>query len=67
MRAKVVDSDPAWVLEIVSFVSDKENEHIFLKNKDLLRDLYLEYMRDGMQPKDALLKAKKVILSFNKK
>ncbi|MBU0496677.1 MAG: hypothetical protein KKC68_06980 [Candidatus Thermoplasmatota archaeon] len=67
MRANVVDGDPAWVSEIVSFVSDKDNEHIFLKNKELLRDLYLEYMRDGMNPKDALLKAKNVILSFDNK
>jgi hypothetical protein len=56
--------DPTWVVDIVSFVSDKGNEQILRDNKEVLRSLFLEYIEEGMKPKEALMKAKNVVLSF---
>ena len=64
-RLQTRTRDPTWVVDIVSFVSDKSNEHILRDNKEVLRSLFLEYIEDGMKPKEALLKAKNVVLSFH--
>ncbi len=56
--------DPEWVKEIVSFASAYKKLKITDEYKKLLRDLYFEYQRDGLKPKDAMEKAKNVLASF---
>lgn len=60
------EDDPEWVKEIVSFASACKKLKITDECKKLLRDLYFEYLRDGLKPKDAMEKAKNIILSFEK-
>ncbi len=58
-------NDPEWVKEITDYVkTDKLN--LTDKDKKLIRELYFEYQRDGLSPKDAIRKAKETILCFKK-
>ncbi len=58
------EDDPEWVKEIVSFASACKKQKITDEGKKLLRDLYFEYLRDGLKPKNAMEKAKNVLASF---
>ncbi len=58
--------DPEWVKEIVFQISIFKKQKITDEDKKLLRDLYFEYLRDGLKPKDAIEKAKNIMLSFEK-
>ena len=56
--------DPEWVKEIVSRPITSKEQEITDKYKKLFRDLYLDYLRDGLKPKDAKKIAKNIVLSF---
>ena len=56
--------DPEWVKEILSHLITSKKQEITDKYKKLFRDLYFDYLRDGLKPKDAIEKAKNVVLSF---
>ena len=60
------EDDPEWIKEIAFQLSILKKQKITDENKKLLRDLYFEYLRDGLEPKDAIEKAKNIILSFKK-
>ncbi len=60
------ENDPEWVKEIASQLSLIKKKKITDEEKLLLRELFFEYQRDGLSPKEAIEKAKKVILSFLK-
>lgn len=57
-------NDPAWVKETARQISILKEQKITKTEKNLLRELFFEYQRDGLKPKDALEKAKNVILCF---
>ena len=42
--------DPEWVKEIVSRPITSKEQEITDKYKKLFRDLYLDYLRDGLKP-----------------
>ena len=58
--------DPEWVKEIAFQLSILKKQKITDEDKKLLRELFFEYKRDGLSPKDAIEKAKNIILSFKK-
>jgi len=60
------EDDPEWVKEIASQISLIKKKKITDINKKLLRELFLDYQRDGLSPKEAIEKAKNIILSFKK-
>ena len=60
------EDDPDWVKEIASQISLIKKKKITDINKKLLRELFLDYQRDGLSPRDAIEKAKNVIFSFLK-
>ena len=59
-----IENDPEWINELVSFLINTKDKKIIEKYKSLFRDLYLDYLREGMQPKVAIEKAKNVVLHF---
>ena len=56
--------DPEWVKEIANDIYTLKKQKITAEDKRLIRNLFLEYLNDGLKPKEALNKAKNVILSF---
>jgi len=58
------ENDPEWVKELAKQISFLKKKEITDEEKILLRDLFFEYQQDGLSPKDAIEKAKNVILSF---
>lgn len=57
------NSDPEWVKQIAQDVEVED----FDKNKKLIRELFLEYIAEGLPPMHAYKKAKKVAAIFNQK
>ena len=60
------EDDPEWIKEIASQISLIKKKKITDVNKKLLRELYLDYKRAGLSSKDAIEKAKNVLISFLK-
>ena len=58
--------DPEWIKEIAFQISILKKQKITDEDKKLFRELFFEYQRDGLSPKDAIEKAKNIILSFKK-
>jgi len=56
--------DPEWIKEITFQLSILKKRKITDEDKKLFRELFFEYQRDGLSPKDAIEKAKNVVLSF---
>jgi len=51
------ENDPEWVKEIADYVKTGEL-NLIDEDKKLIRELFFEYQRDGLSPKDAIRKAK---------
>jgi len=60
------EDDPEWIKEIAFQLSILKKRKITDEDKKLFRELFFEYQRDGLSPKDAIEKAKNIILSFKK-
>jgi hypothetical protein len=58
--------DPEWIKEIAFQVSILKKRKVTDEDKKLFRELFFEYQRDGLSPKDAIEKAKNIVLSFGK-
>ena len=56
------ENDPEWIKDIAFYVKSGKAE----KHKKQLRELYLEYTREGMKPKEAWEKAKNVLACFGR-
>ena len=54
------ENDPKWVKNIASYLKTDKGE----KHKKQLRELFLEYTRDGLKPTEAWEKAKRVLECF---
>jgi len=62
-------NDPDWIKEIsLHFNADKKHK-LTDEDKKFIRDLVLQYQRNGMTPRQAFEKAKNVLMCFknNKK
>jgi len=57
------ENDPKWVKEIYYF---SKTVKLTDNDKKFIRELFFEYQREGLSPKDALEKAKNIILCFKK-
>jgi hypothetical protein len=56
--------DPEWLRELATFLNDNGNQEKFKAVKTIFYETYLENIRDGMRPKDAIQKAKSVAICF---
>ena len=56
--------NPKWIKETTMALIDKRIEDFSNEQIRILRNLYLENLRDGMKPKQAMSKAIQVISCF---
>jgi len=55
------DNDPEWIRNVAFYFKSHKGD----KYKNQLRELFMDYIRDGMRPELAWKKAQKVLDSFN--
>ena len=60
------ENDPEWIIETVKELFNKDINSLSKNQKKMLQDQYFDYLEDGLQPKEAMEKALKIILCFNK-
>jgi len=58
--------DPEWIKVVANALLDININNLSDRQKKMLRDQYLDYIRDGLKPKDAIDKALQIVLCFNK-
>jgi hypothetical protein len=56
------ENDPEWIKDIAISVKSRMTD----KQKKQLRELYFEYIQEGMKPKEAWVKAKNVLACFGR-
>jgi len=56
--------DLIWINELARFVHQKDNKKKIEELKEIFIELYIENLRDGLNPMDALEKAKLMIFCF---
>lgn len=56
--------DPEWITEIAAILLDINVNELSEKQKKILRDTYIDNLRDGMKPKDAIENALKIVKCF---
>ena len=59
------ECDPGWIREIVKGIFNKDINNLSEHQRKILRDQYLENLRDGLTPREAIEKALKIVLCFN--
>ena len=59
----IIVNDPDWVKQIAYDAAFTEN----LKERKLLKELFIEYLCEGYSPLEAYNKAKKIASAFNLK
>ena len=59
------DSDPEWIREIIKGLFNKNINNLSEHQRKMLRDQYLENLKDGLKPKLAIEKALRIVLCFN--
>lgn len=60
------EDDPNWIKEIVAYIYANKKQELKEEYKILFRDLFFEYQIEGLKPKEAIEKAKKILECFNK-
>ena len=60
------ENDPEWIIEIAYGLLDINLDELSEIQKKMLRDQYLDYLRDGLKPKYAIKKAIQIINCFKK-
>ena len=58
------ENDPEWITEIAYGLLDINLDELSEIQKKMLRDQYLDYLRDGLKPKLAIKKAVQIINCF---
>ena len=58
-------NDPGWITEIAVGLLDININDLSEKQKKMLRETYLENLRDGMKPRDAIEKAVEIVKCFS--
>jgi len=59
------EQDPEWIIELAEGYLQRDINTLSDYQKKMLHDQYLENLRDGLQPKDAIEKAFKIISCFS--
>ena len=59
------EQDPEWIEVIAENVFNKNINKLSDGQRKMLRDLFLNNLRDGLKPKEAMEKAYGIVLSFN--
>jgi hypothetical protein len=57
--------NPEWIVELADGLIAKDITNLSDYQKKMLRDQYLDFLRDGLQPKEAIEKALEIVLCFN--
>ena len=61
---KQEESDPEWLREFTIFLNKNGNKKKFMAVKKIFVEAYLENISEGMNPKEAMQKAKAIALCF---
>ena len=61
------ENDPDWIIETVTEIFNNDINNLSEYQRKLLREQYLENLRDGLPPKKAMEKALQIILCFDQK
>ena len=68
MRQKVLfgtkENDPEWVNELAFFLATTKDKDIINEYKRVFREFYFDCLKEGLPPKEAIEKAKNVVISF---
>jgi hypothetical protein len=69
MRVKISSEkqqqkDPEWLREFANFLDKNDNKEKFKVTKKIFAETYLENIREGMNTKEALQKAKTIAQCF---
>ena len=59
-------NDPYWIKELSLHFDSGEQYKLTDEDKKFIRDLFIEYKINGMKPKEAIEKAKNVLMCFKK-
>ena len=59
------EHDPEWIIETVKELFNKDINSLSKNQRKILRDQYLDYLRDGLLPKEAMEKAIQIVACFN--
>ncbi|KYK21126.1 hypothetical protein AYK21_05185 [Thermoplasmatales archaeon SG8-52-2] len=59
------ENDPDWIAEIADGLLNINLNELSDNQIKILRNQYLDYVRDGLKPKDAIEKAVQIIKCFN--
>ena len=62
---KIKKCDPEWIKVIANALLDININNLSDRQKKMLRDQYLENIREGLKPKEAIEKALQIVLCFN--
>jgi len=57
-------SDTKWIKETAKILLEKNIDSLSENQMKLLRELYLENLRDGLKPKQAMYKAYQIVNCF---
>jgi hypothetical protein len=61
----IEECDPEWIKETVKALHNNNVNNLSEYQRKMLCDQYLEKLRDGLKPKEAIEKALKIVLCFN--
>jgi hypothetical protein len=61
----IEETDPDWVITIGKKFLDRTIKDLSENQKKILRDQYLESLKEGMKPKEAIEKALQIVMGFN--
>lgn len=57
--------DPEWIKVIANALLDININNLSDRQKKMLRDQYLDNIKDGLKPKEAIEKALQIVLCFD--
>jgi hypothetical protein len=63
-RFQDIKNDPEWIKVLADAVLNIDLNKLSDSQKKMLRDQFLDNLRDGLKPKEAIQKALKIVLCF---
>jgi hypothetical protein len=62
---KIKENDPEWIKVIANALLDVNMNNLSDRQKQMLRDQYFDFIKEGFSPKEAVEKALQIVLCFN--